>query len=59
MKSIPIEGNICFKTPRPQQNGRHFADDIFKCIFIELTILYFDKKKISLQIVLKGPNDNK
>ena len=25
---------MCVNTLRPRQNGRHFADDIFKCIFL-------------------------
>ena len=25
---------IMLNTPRPRQNSRHFADDIFKCIFV-------------------------
>ena len=25
---------ICLNTLRPRQNGRHFPDDIFKCIFV-------------------------
>ena len=25
---------MCFNTLRPRQNGRHFADDTFKCIFL-------------------------
>ena len=24
------------------QNGRHFADDIFRCIFVKKKVLYFD-----------------
>ena len=24
-----------FNTLRPRQNGRHFSDDIFKCIFLD------------------------
>ena len=24
----------CFNTLTPRQNGRHFPDDIFKCIFL-------------------------
>ena len=24
-----------FNTLRPRQNGRHFPDDIFKCIFLD------------------------
>ena len=41
---------------RPRQNGRHFADDIFKYIFLNenawITI------KISLKFVPKGPINN-
>ena len=41
---------------KPRQNGRHFADDIFKCIFLDenLWILI----KISLKFVPKGPINN-
>ena len=41
----------------PGQNGCHFADDIFKCIFMneKFCILI----GISLKFVLKGPFDNK
>ena len=43
-------------TLRPRQNGRHFADDIFKCIFqIENIWISF---KISLKFVPKGPINN-
>ena len=40
----------------PGQNGRHFADDIFRCIFVneKFCILI----KISLKFVLKGPIEN-
>ena len=34
-------------TLRPRQNGRHFADDIFKCIFL------YENAQISLKISLK------
>ena len=30
---------MCINTVRPRQNGRHFAADIFKCIF--LNDIYF------------------
>ena len=42
-----------FNTLRPKQNGCHFADDIFKCIFLNENewILF----KVSLKFVLKGP----
>ena len=42
-----------FNTLRLKQNGRHFTDDIFKCIFLnenEWILL-----KISLKFVVKGP----
>ena len=29
-----IDWHNTFNTLRPRQNGRHFADDIFKCIFL-------------------------
>ena len=44
-------------TLRPRQTNCHFADDIFKCIFLieNLAILI----KTSLEFVPKGPIDNK
>ena len=39
------ESNV--NTLRPRQNGRHFADDIFKCIFLNENI------RITLKISLK------
>ena len=39
--------SIHFNTFRPRQNGRHFADDIFKCIFLN------EDARISLKISLK------
>ena len=43
-------------TSPPGQNGRHVADDIFRCIFVneKLCILI----TISLKFVTKGPIDN-
>ena len=43
-------------THPPGQNGRHFADDIFRCIFVneKFCILIW----ISLKFVPKGPIDN-
>ena len=38
------------------QNGRHFADDIFKRIFLNENVRFFIKN--SLKIVPKGPIDN-
>ena len=49
-------GMYPFDTLRPEQNGRHFADDIFRCIFVneKFCILI----KISLKFVPKDPIDN-
>ena len=41
----------------PGQNGRHFADDIFRCISVNE--IFYVSIKISLMFVLKGPIDNK
>ena len=43
-------------TLRPRQDGRHFADDIFKCIFLNENALIANK--ISLKFVSKGPITN-
>ena len=43
-------------TLRPRQNGRHFPDDIFKCIFLNKNV--WIPIKISLQFVPKGPINN-
>ena len=40
----------------PRQNGRHFADDTFKNIFLNETVSI--SIKISLKFVPKGPIDN-
>ena len=32
----------CFNTIGPDQNGRHFADDIFKFIFVYKTCILID-----------------
>ena len=42
-----------FNTLRPRQNGRHFADDLFKCIFLNENV--WIPIKISLKLVSKGP----
>ena len=41
---------------RSRQNGRHFADDIFKCIFLNENVLI--PITISLKFVPKGPINN-
>ena len=54
--SIMAMGPDMFNSP-PGQNGRHFSDDIFRCIFVneKFRILI----KISLTFVPKAPIDNK
>ena len=47
---------IKFNTLRPRQNGRHFADDTFKCIFFYENVGI--SIKISLKFVPKGPINN-
>ena len=46
-----------FNSSSPIQNGRHFADSIFRCIFVNEK--FYILSKISLKFVLKGPIDNK
>ena len=41
---------------RPRPNRRHFADDIFKCIFLNENV--WIPIKISLKFVLEGPINN-
>ena len=41
---------------RPRQNGCHFADNIFKCIFLDENV--WISIKISLTFVLKDPINN-
>ena len=53
--SISTTSNI-INTLRPRQNGRHFADDIFKCIFLKENI--WIPIKISLKFVPKGSINN-
>ena len=43
-------------TLKPRQNGRHFADNIFKCIFLNENV--WIPIKISLIFVPKGPINN-
>ena len=46
----------CINTSRPRQNGCHFPDDIFKCIFLDEDIRI--PIKISLKFVPKGLIDS-
>ena len=43
-------------TLRPRQNSCHFADDSFKCIFLNENV--WISIKISLKFVLRGPINN-
>ena len=43
-------------TLRPRQDGRHFTDDILKCIFLNENV--WIPIKISLKFVRKGPINN-
>ena len=43
-------------TRRPRQNGRRFADDTFKCIFLNENVAI--SIKISLKFVPEGPINN-
>ena len=45
-----------FNTLRPRQDGRHFPDDIFKCIFFNENI--WIPIQISMKFVPKGPINN-
>ena len=48
--------NGSFNSSPPEQNGCHFADDIFRCIFLNET--FYILIKISLKFVPKGQIDN-
>ena len=47
---------LLVNTLRPRQDGRHFPDDIFKCIFLYENV--WISIKISLKFVPKGPINN-
>ena len=52
----PRESDCYFNTLRPRQNGRHFADDIFKCIFLNENV--WISIKVSLKFVPNGLINN-
>ena len=52
-REVKQQSSFCLNTLRPRQNGRHFADDIFKCIFLNENV--WISIKISLKFVPKGP----
>ena len=49
-------GKMVHNTLRPRQHGRHFPDDIFRCIFLNENI--WIAINISLSFIPKGPIDN-
>ena len=53
VKSGPVK---FINTLRPRQDGRHFPDDIFKCIFLKENVWILIK--MSLKFVPKGPINN-
>ena len=55
-KRCLLEWNRVFNTLRPRQNGRHFADDTFKRIFLNENVRI--SIKISLKFVPKDPIHN-
>ena len=48
----PYQGCNCFNTLRPWQNGRHFPDDIFQCIFLN------EKFRFHRNLFQKAPINN-
>ena len=53
---IRITETTCTINSPPEENGHQFADDIFRCIFMNEKWCIFIK--ISLQFVPKGPIDS-
>ena len=51
-----MNSRASLNTLGPRQNGRHFANDIFKCIFENVNV--WIPIKISLKFVSKGPINN-
>ena len=47
---------IYINSSPPGPNGRYFADDIFRCIFVNENFCILIK--ISLKFVPQGPNDS-
>ena len=43
-------------TLRLRQNGRHFADDLFKCIFMNENV--WNSIELLLKLITKGPDNN-
>ena len=56
MFHLQADNKAPFNTLRPRQNGRHFADDIFECLFLNEIVSILTT--ISMKFVPKGPNNN-
>ena len=55
LSSFSRDWRLCtFNTLRPRQNGSHFTDDSFKCIFLNENVSV--SIKISVKFDPKGPN---
>ena len=54
ISQCPIHHACILNILRPRQNGRHFADNIFKCIFVNQNVSI--AIKISLKFVPRGSN---
>ena len=55
--SLDAYQSVCTGTSlRPRQNGRHFPDDIFKCISLNENV--WISIKISLNFIPRGPINN-
>ena len=54
---VEMDGTNVYYLISPGQNGRHFADDIFKCIFTNENFVILIQ--ISLKYVPTGLIDNK
>ena len=54
--NVSVEKIYAYNTLRPRWNGKHFTDDIFKCIFVKENV--WISIEISLKFVPKGPINN-
>ena len=54
---MPLCSIKTFNTMKPEQNGRHFADGIFKYIFLKGNVCIWIE--VSQSFVPKGQIDNK
>ena len=55
-RTLSMISQDSINTLRPRQNGRHCADDIFKCILLNENV--WIPNKISLKVVPEGPINN-